>query len=127
MVDRLRAVMIATALPKHLWCYVITAILELVNCTAVTGHDLTPHQRFLDELEPQKAPYIPDLSHYRAIGCDCLTVIPHEQRSRSQKLDAHAEKAKLLAVLGTKTYLIYLPTRNSVTKTSFIKLYEDSI
>jgi hypothetical protein len=56
-----------------------------------------------------------------------MAVIPHEKRMQSQKLNPHAEKAKLLAVLGNKTYLIYLPARNFVTKTSFIKLYKDTI
>ena len=110
VVDQLHAIMIATVLPKHLWCYIIIAILELVNCIVVIGHDLIPYQCFFDKLEPQKAPYTPDLSQYRAIGYDYVTVIPHKQWSQSQKLNAYAEKAKLLAVLGTKIYLIYLPT-----------------
>ena len=42
ILDRLRATMIGANLPLYLWCYVLPAIVELVNCSAVTNRDLTP-------------------------------------------------------------------------------------
>ena len=80
VVDRLRATIIATGLPKHLWCYVITTVVNVINHTAVTSYELTLHQLLFDQLEPYKAPHIPDLSRYRAISCDYIVVIPYKQR-----------------------------------------------
>ncbi|KAK2071275.1 hypothetical protein P8C59_005711 [Phyllachora maydis] len=37
------------------------------------------------------------------------------------------EQCKLLAVLGSKTYLVYIPSRRAVLKTSTIKFIEDNI
>ncbi|KAK2068698.1 hypothetical protein P8C59_003326 [Phyllachora maydis] len=37
------------------------------------------------------------------------------------------EECELLAVLGSKTYLVYIPSRRAVLKTSTIKFIEDNI
>jgi len=47
-----------------------------------------------------------------------------EKRSKAYKVKAKTEFEKLLAVLGSKTYLVYVPTRNTIIKMPFIKLYE---
>ena len=52
LMDRLKATMQWAGLPHFLWCFIIQAVLELINCTAVTNRDLTPYQLFYDELEP---------------------------------------------------------------------------
>ena len=47
-----------------------------------------------------------------------------EKRSKAYKVKVKTESERLLAVLGSKTCLVYVPVRNVVTKTPFIKLYE---
>jgi hypothetical protein len=115
--------MMSSALPLYLWCYIIPSVLELVNKTAVTNRDLTPYQAFFNEIEPS-VNHIPDLSRYKIIGSECKILIPLENRAKSQKLRPRTEAARLLAVLGSNTYLVYVPSRHAVLKTSFIKLYE---
>ncbi len=122
--DRLRATLQWASLLYFLWCFVIQAVLELINCIAVTNRDLTLYQLFHDELEPVIAPHRPDLKAYRAIGSYCEVFIPLEKQSKAYKVKARTEPGRLLAVLGSKTYLVYISTRNTVTKTPFIKLYE---
>ena len=107
-----------------LWCFVIQTVLEFINCTAITNRDLTPYQFFYDELESVIAPYKPDLKVYRAIGSYCEVFIPSEKQLKVYKVKARTEPGRLLAVLGSKTYLVYMLTRNIVIKTPFIKLYE---
>jgi transposase InsO family protein len=124
LLDRLRTTFLASSLPQHLWCYILPAVLELVNKTAVTNRDYTPFQLFFDELEPE-IQHTPDLKPFRIIGSACEVLIPHENRPKSQKLLQRTESARLLAVLGTKTYLVYIPTRQVVLKTSFIRFLED--
>ncbi|KAK2072170.1 hypothetical protein P8C59_006541 [Phyllachora maydis] len=100
--------------------------LELVNSTAITNKETTPFQALFNELEPG-IPYIPNLERYRAIGARGEAIIPLEKRSKSLKFTSRTEECKLLAVLGSKTYLVYIPSRRAVLKTSTIKFIEDNI
>ncbi|KAK2073811.1 hypothetical protein P8C59_008060 [Phyllachora maydis] len=99
--------------------------LELVNSTAITNKETTPFQALFDELEPG-IPHIPNLERYRAIGAKGEAVIPLEKRSKSLKFTSRTEECKLLAVLGSKTYLVYIPSRRAVLKTSTVKFIEDN-
>ncbi|KAK2066213.1 hypothetical protein P8C59_000048 [Phyllachora maydis] len=103
----------------------IEAIVELVNSTAITNKETTPFQALFDELEPG-IPHIPNLERYRAIGARGEAIIPLEKQSKSLKFTSRTEECKLLAVLGSKTYLVYIPSRRAVLKTSTIKFIEDN-
>ncbi|KAK2070867.1 hypothetical protein P8C59_005329 [Phyllachora maydis] len=100
--------------------------LELVNSTAITNKETTPFQALFDELEPG-IPYIPNLERYRAIGARGEAIIPLEKRSKSLKFTSRTEECKLLAVLGSKTYLVYISSRRAVLKTSTFKFIEENI
>ncbi|KAK2070514.1 hypothetical protein P8C59_005001 [Phyllachora maydis] len=63
---------------------------------------------------------------YRAIGARGEAIIPLEEQSKSLKFTSITEECKLLAVLGSKTYLVYIPSRRAVLKTSTIKFIEDN-
>ncbi|KAK2070775.1 hypothetical protein P8C59_005244 [Phyllachora maydis] len=63
---------------------------------------------------------------YRAIGAKGEAIIPLEKRSKSLKFTSRTEECKLLAVLGSETYLIYIPSRRAVLKTSTVKFIEDN-
>ncbi|KAK2067125.1 hypothetical protein P8C59_000885 [Phyllachora maydis] len=99
--------------------------LELVNSIAITNKETTPFQALFDELEPG-IPHIPNLERYRAIGARGEAIIPLEKRSKSLKFTSRTEECKLLAVLGSKTYLVYIPSRRAVLKTSTVKFIEDN-
>ncbi|KAK2073970.1 hypothetical protein P8C59_008207 [Phyllachora maydis] len=107
-------------------CFILEAIVELVNSTAITNKETTPFQALFDELEPG-IPYIPHLERYRAIGARGEAIIPLEKRSESLKFTFRTEECKLLVVLGSQTYLVYIPSRRAVLKTSTIKFKEDNI
>src|SRR6266566_7063330 len=123
-IDRLKATMQWAGLPYFLWCFIIQAVFELINCTVITNRDLTPYQLFYDKLEPATAPHRPNLKAYKAIGSHCEVLIPLEKRPKAYKVKAKTESGRLLAVLGSKICLAYVPAKNVVTKTPFIKLYE---
>ncbi|KAK2074728.1 hypothetical protein P8C59_008912 [Phyllachora maydis] len=63
---------------------------------------------------------------YRAIGAKGKAIIPLEKRSKSLKFTSRTEECKLLAVLGSKTYLVYIPSRRAVLKTCTVKFIEDN-
>ncbi|KAK2067687.1 hypothetical protein P8C59_001401 [Phyllachora maydis] len=102
----------------------VRVILDL-NSTAITNKETTPFQALFDELEPG-IPHIPNLERYRAIGARGEAIIPLEKRSKSLKFTSRTEECKLLAVLGSKTYLVYILSRRAVLKTSTIKFIEDN-
>ncbi|KAK2072218.1 hypothetical protein P8C59_006589 [Phyllachora maydis] len=106
-------------------CFILEAVVELVNSTAITNKETTPFQALFDELEPG-IPHIPNLERYRAIGARGEAIIPLEKRSKSLKFTFRTEECKLLAVLGSKTYLVYIPSRRVVLKTSTVKFIEDN-
>ncbi|KAK2068829.1 hypothetical protein P8C59_003445 [Phyllachora maydis] len=110
---------------SYLWCFILEAVVELVNSTAITNKETTPFQALFDELEPG-IPHIPNLERYRAIGARGEAIIPLEKRSKSLKFTSRTEECKLLAVLGSKTYLVYIPSRRAVLKTSTVKFIEDN-
>src|SRR6266699_1913388 len=122
--DYLRAMLQWAGLLHFLWCFVIQAVLELINYIAITNRDLTPYQLFYNELEPATTPHRPDLKAYRAIGSYCKVLIPPEKRPKAYKVKAKTEPGRFLAVLRSKTYLVYIPTKNTMAKTLFIKLYK---
>ncbi|KAK2066407.1 hypothetical protein P8C59_000231 [Phyllachora maydis] len=99
--------------------------LELVNSIAITNKETTPFQALFNELEPG-IPHIPNLERYRAIGAKGEAIIPLEKRSKSLKFTSRTEECKLLAVLGSKTYLVYILSRRAVLKTSTVKFIEDN-
>ena len=94
-----------------------------MNNTAATNRDLTPYQDFYSDLEPLKATK-PNLSRYKVIGAICEVYIPQELRAKGLKLAARTETGRLLAVLGSNTYLVYIPKRHSVIQTSILKIYK---
>ncbi|KAK2075402.1 hypothetical protein P8C59_009531 [Phyllachora maydis] len=102
----------------------VRVILDL-NSTAITNKETTPFQVLFDELEPS-IPHIPNLERYRAIGARGEAIIPLEKRSKLLKFTSRTEECKLLAVLGSKTYLVYIPSRRAVLKTSTVKFIEDN-
>ncbi|KAK2069344.1 hypothetical protein P8C59_003930 [Phyllachora maydis] len=101
------------------------AVVELVNSTAITNKETTPFQALFDKLKPG-IPHIPNLERYRAIGAKGEAIIPLEKRSKSLKFTSKTEECKLLVVLGSKTYLVYILSRRAVLKTSTIKFIEDN-
>ncbi|KAK2073389.1 hypothetical protein P8C59_007677 [Phyllachora maydis] len=125
ILDRVRCTILSSALPQYLWCFILEAVVELVNSTAITNKETTPFQALFNELEPG-IPHIPNLERYRAIGARGEAIIPLEKRSKSLKFTSRTEECKLLAVLGSKTYLVYIPSRRAVLKTSTIKFIEDN-
>ncbi|KAK2068661.1 hypothetical protein P8C59_003291 [Phyllachora maydis] len=125
ILDRVRCTILSSALPQYLWCFILEAVVELVNSTAITNKETTPFQALFDELEPG-IPHIPNLERYRAIGARVEAIVPLEKRSKSLKFTFRMEECKLLAVLGSKTYLVYIPSRRVVLKTSTVKFIEDN-
>ncbi|KAK2067364.1 hypothetical protein P8C59_001113 [Phyllachora maydis] len=77
-------------------CFILEAIVELVNSIAITNKETTPFQTLFDKLEPGIL-YIPNLERYRAIGARREAIIPLEKRSKSLKFTSRTEECKLLA------------------------------
>ncbi|KAK2068841.1 hypothetical protein P8C59_003457 [Phyllachora maydis] len=106
-------------------CFILEAVVELVNSIAITNKETTPFQALFNKLEPGIL-HVSNLERYRAIGARGEAIIPLEKRSKSLKFTSRTEECKLLAVLGSKTYLVYIPSKRAVLKTSTVKFIEDN-
>ena len=89
----------------------------------MTNRDYILSQELLDELEPSEN-HCFNFSRYKAIGLHCKALILLEKRFKARKTQACIKPARLLAILGFSTYLVYILGRKAVTKTSFIKILE---
>ena len=80
------AVIVASRLPYSLWGFVIGSIVEIINRMANSTKELIAFQLFYDKLVHLQAPYVPSLQDYRAIGFECLVLIPPKRRIIAEKL-----------------------------------------
>lgn len=124
LLDRLLATLLDADLSLCPWNFVIFAVLELVNCTAATNRDFTPYQDLLDDLEPAKT-HKPLLKRYKVIGAHCEVLVAQEKQRKAYKLAPRTEAGRLLAVIGSNTYLVYISQRHAVYKTSILKIFEN--
>ncbi|KAK2071170.1 hypothetical protein P8C59_005615 [Phyllachora maydis] len=91
---------------------------------AIVSEAIEPNKRYKLRNSPAKGTTLEE--RYRAIGARGEAIIPLEKRSKSLKFTSRTEECKLLAVLGSKTYLVYIPSRRAVLKTSTVKFIEDN-
>ena len=61
---------------------------------------------------------------YKAIKSYYEILILLEKQSKIYKVKVKTEPKRLLTILKSKTYLIYISIKNIIIKTPFIKLYE---
>ena len=97
--------------------------MELVNCTAATNRDITSFQEIYKDLDPPNCTK-PNIAKFKVIGAHCEVFIPEEKRSKGYKLAPRTKARRLVVVLGTNTYLVYIPRRHTVVQTSQIKIFE---
>ena len=98
----------------------ILSITTLVNLIAVLNRSLSPFEELKKDFLEITYYHLPDLTSFRAIGAAVEVLIPPEKRVISYKLAPRPESGRLLATLGNSTYLVYIPYRRVITKTSFI-------
>ena len=79
LIERLRATIIGAQLPYYLWYYILPAVLELINNTAITNKVITPYQALMDNLNPGQN-NVPNLGRYKIIGAPCEVLIPSKKK-----------------------------------------------
>ena len=119
LIKRLRIIIIGAQLPYYLWCYILPAVLKLINNTAVINKAITPYQALMDNLNPGQN-NVPNLGRYRIIGTPCEVLIPSKKRRKAHKLAPKTEPGRFLTVLSLKTFLIWVPVKRIMVKTPFI-------
>ena len=64
----------------------------------------------------------PSLKHYKIINTHYEVLIPLKNRFKARKLNPYTKEGQLLAILGIKTYLIYILIRKAILKLLFIRI-----
>jgi Reverse transcriptase (RNA-dependent DNA polymerase)/Integrase core domain/GAG-pre-integrase domain len=104
ILERVKAILADTGLPKELWMELASTIVYLKNRSpsrSLPGS--TPYEMWYNER--------PELSHLRIIGSNAHVLIPKEKR---RKLDFHSQKGILVGYGGTHQYRVYIPEKEDV-------------
>jgi transposase InsO family protein len=84
LMDRVRSILAESKLPKVYWSEAVYAANYVRNLCPVAGKSKTPWELWTGKK--------PDVSHLRVFGCVAYALIPKEERARSRKADARAER-----------------------------------
>jgi hypothetical protein len=82
ILDRLRATLEWAKLPLYLWCFILPAVIDLINTTANSTKPASPRELFLKDIAPN-TPYKTNFQSLRAIGAYCEVIIPIEHRANA--------------------------------------------
>src|SRR4030095_9318758 len=114
-VERVRAVLAETGLPKQLWAELASTVVYLKNRSPTSTLKTTPYEAYNGKK--------PDLSHLRAIGTKVYVHIPKEKR---KKLDFKSHAYILIGYEGRNQYRIYDAIKNDVFITRDVVFVNES-
>jgi hypothetical protein len=112
IMDRMRAMMIDMAIPKHFWNEVFKASIHITNKVSNSRLQgcITPYEALMNFVEPGKD-HKPSIAHLRVVGCEAYVQIPKERRIQSDKTGERAEKGILLGFEGNHIYRVWIGGR----------------
>ena len=104
LLDKVRPMLAASGLPKHLWADATVTANYLRNRSPVTGRDKTPYELFFGTK--------PNLAHLRKFGAHCYALTPKALR---HKLEDTSEPGRFIGYpAGTKGYKILLDSGRTI-------------
>ena len=115
VIQRVKAILAETGLPKTLWMEIAQTVVYLKNRSPTRVHLKT--QSPTQALEGNKTPYEawhgkkPDLQHLKVLGTTSHVFIPKEKRI---KLDFNTRECRLVGYGGTNQYRLYDPLKDDV-------------
>ena len=92
LMDRMRAMLEDSGLPKELWAEAALTACFIRNRSPVSGRDKTPWELFFGRK--------PDVSGMRVFGAEAYALIPKQLR---RKLDAHSEPGRVVGYPAGRT------------------------
>lgn len=105
LMDKVRPMLAASGLPKHLWADAVVTANYVRNRSPVSDRDKTPYELFFGTK--------PDVAHLRTFGARCYAVTPKQLRT---KLDDTSEPGRFIGYpAGTKGYKILLDNGKVIT------------
>ena len=115
ILERTKAILAETKLPKELWMEIASTVVHLKNRSPTTALEgKTPFEAWFGEK--------PNLSHLRSIGCMSHVHVPKEKR---KKLDSHSRSCKLVGYAGTNQYRLWDPAKRDVVISRDVVFNED--
>jgi hypothetical protein len=63
----------------------------------------------IDQVHPDEAPHIPDVSYFRVLGCKAYVLIKKEQQVKSNKVTPCTEIGILVGYKSHNIWRVYLP------------------
>jgi len=129
VIDRVRTAMIDQDIPDFLWPEVLSAVVHVTNRVATRTLDNVTLMQFLqDQINPDEAPYKPDLSHLKVLRCKAYVLIEEDRRVTLEKTKPRAEIGILIGYDGYNIWRVYilnrpgLPTaKNKIVSSSHVR------
>jgi hypothetical protein len=119
LLERARAMLLESQLPKEFWAAAVRVAAVLHNYTPAADQKLTPHELF------HGAP--PDTTRLRVFGCKAYAMIPKEKR---KKFDARAEQGVFIGYAeDTKAWqvLVWHNHRPVLLETPAVRFLEEQM
>jgi len=122
------ALMIEYGIPIELWPFVVDSVVRIMNLLPTKGNkdNKSPHQVFAELSGMPEQAKFPYIKHLRTYWCDSYYFKKPSERTRGEKFEAKARKAKLLGYgdLNGRFYWLWDPELRQVVRASTVKFNE---
>lgn len=138
-----RALCSQGGLPWTLWDELVRTTVQIVNrCHTKAVQGKTPWQAFHDNIRPDKSPHIPNVAHFRTIGCKTFVNVSRMPETRankatgeqvpygfkkSEKLAPRAREGKLVGWTTDHShqYRVWVPSISTVVVSPHVVFHEE--
>ena len=130
-------------LPWTLWDELISTTIQIVNrCHTKAVKGKTPWQAFHDDVRPDTSPHVPNIAHFRTVGCKTFVNVSRMPETRankatgdivpygfkkSEKLAPRAEEGKLVGWTTDHShqYRVWIPKLSAVIVSPHVVFHEE--
>lgn len=112
VLDKARAIILASGIPPELWGEILTAAVDITNITATSRLEWkTPAEVFYDDVraadeDDEDRPNRPDITHLRTLGCRAFINIEPEKQVKAMKMQPQAFEGILVGYKERHLYKI---------------------
>lgn len=123
-----RTLMIANAIPEHLWPFVVESVVKVLNLlpTRANPDMKSPHEAFAEGVGIPQSSVKPYIRHLRTYFCDAYYYLKKQDRVDSDKWAPRSKRGKLIGYgdLHGRIYYIWNPDEGKIVRASAVQFNE---
>ena len=128
IMTKARTLIIANAIPEHLWPFVVESVVKVLNLLPTTANpDIkSPHEVFAEGVGIPQTSVKPYIRHLRTYFCDAYYYLKKQDRVNSDKWAPRSKKGKLIGYgdLHGRIYYIWDPDEGKIIRASAVQFNE---